>query len=272
MDVSRGASERAEEILEELGLTEYEAKCFLGLMRASSATASELSKLCGVPRSRIYDVSDRLAESGFVEIETGETKRYRAVPIEMAINKFQREYQSLIAELEERLYGLEAPDHGGDDGGVWTVHGRRNVRDRTRAVIDTADEELFLLVERDELLPESFLRRIEAARNRGVRIVVVTESADVRGLLADHVADCTFLDGAGDVLGLPVQDGALGRIVMADRETVLVATLKSSDPDADSSVMGIWGSGPENGFVAVLSQLLGSWIDNAPPLSSTDEA
>lgn len=258
------APEAALDILRELGLTEYEAKCFLGLTKASSATASELSKICGVPRSRIYDVGDSLAERGLVEVEAGETKRYRAIPVEMAVNKFQREYQSRIAELEDHLQNLEPAESGGSDAGVWTVEGRKHVLDRAQAMIDAADEELFLMVEQEDLIVETCLHRIQAACRRGVRVIVATESPDVHELIEEHAPESTFVDPDADALGLPIQDGILGRIVMVDREAVLVATLGSHGTDGDPHVIGVWGSGPENGFVAVLSQLLGNWIDDSP--------
>ena len=251
------------ETLRALGLTEYQAKCFLGLARVSSATASELSAVSGVPRSRIYDVADGLVERGLIEVEPGETKRYRAVPVEMAVNKFQREYQSLIADLETQLQNLDPPESEDDSVGVWTVAGRENVLDRARAMIDMADEELFLMVEREDLLVEACIRRIKAASNRGARIVVVSESPGVHESIESRVPDCTLIDATGDAIGVPVQGGVLGRIVMADREAVMVATLGSSDSAAEPDVMGIWGSGRENGFVAVLSQLLGNWLDDA---------
>ena len=58
-----------------LGLTSYEARTYTSLVQMGQATASEISRHSGVPKSKIYDVLEGLREKEFVyEIETGETK------------------------------------------------------------------------------------------------------------------------------------------------------------------------------------------------------
>ncbi len=48
-------AEEAIDVLQELGLKEYEAKCFVGLTRIPTGTAKKLSEITDVPRTRIYD-------------------------------------------------------------------------------------------------------------------------------------------------------------------------------------------------------------------------
>jgi len=45
--------DEAIEVLQQLGLKEYEARCFVGLTRVSAGTAKKLSDLTEVPRTRI---------------------------------------------------------------------------------------------------------------------------------------------------------------------------------------------------------------------------
>lgn len=56
--------EEAVTSLEELGLTEYEARCFVALTRLSKGTAKEVSQVADVPRSRVYDTIERLERTG----------------------------------------------------------------------------------------------------------------------------------------------------------------------------------------------------------------
>ncbi|UHQ97948.1 hypothetical protein HYG81_18615 [Natrinema zhouii] len=46
---------QAVRLLDDLGLTEYEARCFVALSRVQTASASEIHTLSDVPRSRVYD-------------------------------------------------------------------------------------------------------------------------------------------------------------------------------------------------------------------------
>ena len=50
------------EELTRLGLTIYEAKAYLALIRRGSSTAAEVARLAGVPRQRIYDVLASLVD------------------------------------------------------------------------------------------------------------------------------------------------------------------------------------------------------------------
>jgi len=61
--------EEAVEVLQQLGLKEYEAKCFVGLSRLSTGTAKKLSEITDVPRTRVYDAIRLLEAQGLVEIQ-----------------------------------------------------------------------------------------------------------------------------------------------------------------------------------------------------------
>jgi hypothetical protein len=55
-----------------LGLTQYEAKAYVALVRRDSSTAAQVSRLAGVPRQRIYDVLSSLAEKGLAASRPGD--------------------------------------------------------------------------------------------------------------------------------------------------------------------------------------------------------
>ena len=54
------------EILQELGFTQYEAQCYLGLLRQHPLNGSQLSTVSGVPRSMVYQTLGRLEEKAAV--------------------------------------------------------------------------------------------------------------------------------------------------------------------------------------------------------------
>jgi sugar-specific transcriptional regulator TrmB len=76
--------EEAIDVLQELGLKEYEAKCFVGLTRLSTGTAKQLSEITDVPRTRVYDAIRVLEAQGLVEIQHSSPQQFRAVPLEEA--------------------------------------------------------------------------------------------------------------------------------------------------------------------------------------------
>lgn len=86
--------------LTELGLTQYEAKAYLALIRRESSTAAQVSRLAGVPRQRIYDVLGALVERGLASSRPGRVVKYAATDPEIAIERLVGEHRRRLGELE----------------------------------------------------------------------------------------------------------------------------------------------------------------------------
>lgn len=84
-----------------LGLTLYEARAYVALIRRDGSTSAEVAKVAGVPRPRIYDVIASLVAKGLASERPGHTARFVAVPPDEAVNK-------LVSIHRERLQSLEA--------------------------------------------------------------------------------------------------------------------------------------------------------------------
>ncbi|HEX5449592.1 MAG TPA: helix-turn-helix domain-containing protein [Gaiellaceae bacterium] len=85
----------SEERLIELGLTSYEAKAYLALVRRDSSVPADVARLSGIPRQRIYDVLHTLVEKGLASHRPGPPAKYAAVSPEYAIERL------LLARREE---------------------------------------------------------------------------------------------------------------------------------------------------------------------------
>ncbi len=91
-------------ILEELGMSRYQAKALLALMKHGEAKASDVSELSGVPRAKIYAVLDQLADLGYVDKIPGRPVRFRAKkPAEI----LERLKYNTLSEYSRRLSMLE---------------------------------------------------------------------------------------------------------------------------------------------------------------------
>ena len=59
--------------LTRLGLTSYEAKAYLTLIRRDSFTAAQVARQSGLPRQRIYDVLGSLVQKGLAVARPGKS-------------------------------------------------------------------------------------------------------------------------------------------------------------------------------------------------------
>lgn len=64
--------------LDKFGLNSYEARSYLALLEKSQLTASEVSRLAGIPRSRIYETLEKLELMGLCQALPGKVKIYTA--------------------------------------------------------------------------------------------------------------------------------------------------------------------------------------------------
>ncbi len=86
--------------LTRLGLTSYEAKAYLALIRRDSSTAAQASRLAEVPRQRIYDVLASLVEKGFASSRPGAVVKYAAVAPELAVDALVARRRHELEETE----------------------------------------------------------------------------------------------------------------------------------------------------------------------------
>lgn len=89
-----------EQRLVDLGLTTYEAKAYLALLRRDSSTPADVARLARVPRQRIYDVLASLVQKGLVSQRPGPPAKYAAAAPDFAIERLLLRRREELAELE----------------------------------------------------------------------------------------------------------------------------------------------------------------------------
>jgi sugar-specific transcriptional regulator TrmB len=100
------------DILEQFGLTAYERKAYVSLVREGISTTYVLSKNSGVPYGKIYPVLSTLERKGFVKKYDGTPQRFMAVEPNVAISaeirKREREFVSLKDSSKSIIAALGA--------------------------------------------------------------------------------------------------------------------------------------------------------------------
>ena len=86
--------------LVELGLTGYESSAYLALTTRGQATATEVARLAGLPRQRVYDVLDALVLRGLATVAPGRPARYAATPPDAALGRLLEHRRTELQKLE----------------------------------------------------------------------------------------------------------------------------------------------------------------------------
>ncbi len=152
------------EKLKTLGFSQYEITCYLVLAANHPINGSQLSKLSGIARSRVYDVLRNLIRKGYV-LEVAEGK-YVPLPAHELFKRLQLEFDSGLEHLKQLLQGSS---FDASTEFIWTISGFDHVMAKAREMIASARQEIYarLFPEIGRLLADEL--RI-AQEERGVRI------------------------------------------------------------------------------------------------------
>jgi sugar-specific transcriptional regulator TrmB len=86
----------------DLGLSQYEVKCYLSLLERDTLTAAEISRLARIPRPGAYDALEKLTSKGLCTTKPGDTRRYSASDPALLEEKCNMEVERTVeAELRE---------------------------------------------------------------------------------------------------------------------------------------------------------------------------
>lgn len=244
----------AVEALVELGLSEYEARCFSALTQLSEGTAKEISQIADVPQSRVYDVTETLAEKGLVDIQQSEPKRYYALPVTHAMKSLRENYVDTLDVAGEHLQALDGRET--DEAGVWEIANRDDVSVRLEMHIQHANDEIYLLVAHEDLLEDDLLDALRGAIDGGVTVFVEVPTEAAADRIHDELRDARVAVVDFTEHEAPIVEQSAGRLLMVDRETVLLSARREGLVPNDLEESGVWGSAVGHGLVVWVQQLL----------------
>jgi len=216
--LGEGISERARRVLREVGLTDYETRAYLTLLRMGAATASEISENGEIPYSKIYETLNSLERKGWIETQTGRPKRYypkspseafkaARLRIENTMKSWEHVIREEIQPIYDRREIRERPD-------IWILRGERGVLSRLRDMIEGSREELMIAIPplARHLIEESIhmLRKIWEKRVK--LFILVSEGFSSHSLKA-----------LSEIAEVKVRDHLFGGGIISDgREAILM--------------------------------------------------
>lgn len=230
--------------LQNVGLTEYEAKVYSTLSVGGSMKAGNISKESGVPQSKVYWILDDLIEKQLVEVSEGKPKEYKAVRPEMALNRLLEEREKSISDIKDGLKEVSdylQPIKGAETmGGIWTVRGRNWVEFFNKAceMIERSRKYVYG-VSRDYSRSAKLSDLVEKTAKSGVKVRVIgMQEVDEENYLkakwyVEHGAE------------LRVTPASLHpRIVLVDGKEVLLRLDHQHDRKEGFPFSSVWSQDP----------------------------
>jgi len=207
------------------GMSLYEARIYLALLRHGPQNGNEVARTSKVPSSKVYAALDKLADQGIVHAirRNGGTRFAPIAPNEL-VERLRRQYNEPLDLLERALPEVSAPPPAAE---MLAISSREAALENCRALIHGAQSELLVSVWEDDLpgLDEALV----AAYARGVAVYGMLYATEAS---PDHV----HLPGSWlwhsyqDIVGARVHGRMLTAV--ADRDEALVAHLPANGDTA----------------------------------------
>ncbi len=141
-------SEKARQVLREIGLNAYEIDVYVALLEGGQMTAMEISKKAGVPYSKIYEVLNSLKDKEWIKsVESRPNKYYPTSPPEalatakLEIEEKYKDWEQTVASELQPLYEkrelVEHPD-------ILILHGQKGIVAKLEETFKKAAKEIMI--------------------------------------------------------------------------------------------------------------------------------
>ncbi len=162
--------------LNDLGLSNYEARVYAALVLYDNAEAKEIIDFLSISKPSVYEAFDRLAETGLAVKRISKPARYSAISPEMAIDLLMDKHRNAAAQALTALKKLEKEKVRTDkEDALWTIYGDANIEYKIRDLFGKAKSQINCMIG-ERYLP--FIEKIKI-RDVSLRLIVISDSPDL---------------------------------------------------------------------------------------------
>lgn len=210
--------ESVKQVLREIGLSAYEIEAYFVLLQGGQMTAMEVSRMGGIPYSKIYEVLNSLKEKGWIK-STGQrpSKYYPIPPLEalattkiMLEVKYKNWEQTIAGELQplyEKLEFIERPD-------ILILRGEQAIMSKIKETLNKASKEIMIAA------PE-FTRNIIASAVFFAEVLQETR-ANVKLMISGRIENWEHLRKLGGLFEVRARNRMFGGGIIVDGKEAML--------------------------------------------------
>jgi sugar-specific transcriptional regulator TrmB len=232
--------------LRHIGLTEYESRLYLVLVKMGPIKASELSFRAQIPRTKAYGAINELERKGLLRIIPGKPEVYSpASPGEVLmpiVNKLSRQLTDAEAVIEGLMLTFETNKFVKSNGpkeadGFWEIQGRPGLINKLNQVFSDATKSVDYCTSATGLVRayKAHCDILEKVSKRGVAVRMIAPVSSENAVVAREIAE---------VLDFKSLDKPFGQnfVTVDSRELIVMETQPEdlrTDQGADKAIWTI---------------------------------
>ncbi|MHA1908579.1 MAG: TrmB family transcriptional regulator [Candidatus Thorarchaeota archaeon] len=199
---------RAMNVLRDLGFGAHEASVIIALNQLTSATVADLHTSTGIHHANLYAVLDGLIARGFVVSHEGRPKVYQFAPLNHLEDSLHTKVDQLIEDLSHLQE--ERSTEGAIPALIYTIRGRSEVMSKMLGMINKANERILLVSPSLSILGEEAIESLREAAKRGAVIrAILGAPSEIKGIKLkqrikeEALAINLVMDGVEALISMP---------------------------------------------------------------------
>ena len=232
-------SDKSRKAMESLGLTSYEIKVYLSLLEQGSMIASDISKISGVPYSKIYEVLNSLDNKVWLESDSSRPQKFYPKSPSTALEAVRLQKEIEIKNNEEIIKNELIPiyEKSGirEKPEIWVVRGFYNIAGKVNEIIQNSQRELLIaLPQLAQDIAKSLQPMLRTLHDKGIRIVV----------LVSEGTSTEIIKAISRIAHVRIKNNMFGGGVIGDGIQVLILLGEEGNRNGSSEPIAIWAEHP----------------------------
>ena len=227
------------EKLRKLGLSPYESKCYLALVKHGNLLGKEIAEKSDVPPTSVYRNLETLQKRGLVQIVQKEPLVYQAVDPEIALPAYIKSQQEELAKIQEQtINDLTAIKKTGiiqkEEEVLEVYSGREQSYKLGKKLIHQSKKEFLIVGRGTQQSILDIIHTLKSATKRGVLCKFIITTQDENKNLIEELKKCGVKIKYNPLRGfsLLVKDREESQIVLKDdklKEERIILNIKNKD-------------------------------------------
>ena len=119
------------------------------------------------------------------------------------------------------------------------------------------------MIGHEGVFTDQLVEQLQLARERDVKVIIGTVDDELRTTVQDALPDTEVFVSELEWLSrspLPDDDTEISRLLLVDREAILVSSFTETTADGRGHEQGVFGRGFDNGLVAITRRLMATGL------------
>lgn len=170
-------SNRAHNVLRELGFGAHEAQVIVALNHLESASVAAISEVTDIHHANLYSILDSLISRGFVVSSEGRPRIYQFAPLQHLNDYLNTKVKQVIHDLEELQKERESKET--IPALIYTIRGKSNIESKILQMLAKAQDRIILSAPSLEEFGPEILSMLSSALKGGVKVKAILAKGPV---------------------------------------------------------------------------------------------